>query len=128
MRRIMYIENKMGGLDGKGRIGWVEMSRTARSYQYRGRRLQKTESGYKFNCIHEESGDIYWVSGPSKNGTDKLYGGIVSVDEDARIEYWTKIRNQPESVHLYEYRSGGTTRTQGRSRGGDMGMRASSKA
>jgi hypothetical protein len=24
MRRIMYIENKDGGLDGPGRIGWVE--------------------------------------------------------------------------------------------------------
>jgi hypothetical protein len=32
MRRIMYVENRGGGLDGDGRIGWVEVSRT----EYRG--------------------------------------------------------------------------------------------
>jgi hypothetical protein len=26
MRRIMYVENKSEGLDGDGRIGWVELS------------------------------------------------------------------------------------------------------
>jgi hypothetical protein len=36
MKRIMYIENKSNGLSGSGRIGWVEMSRSTRSYVYAG--------------------------------------------------------------------------------------------
>lgn len=59
MKHVMYIECKADGLNGPGRIGWVEMSRTSRSYVYDGRRFLKTKSGYKYNCIEEESGDAY---------------------------------------------------------------------
>lgn len=100
MKRIMYIENKEDGLDGPGRIGWVEISRTSRSYSYDGKRFLKTKGGYKYNCVEEESGAEYWISGPKKRGGDKLYGGVVGIDEDAREEYWTNIRKQPESSHL----------------------------
>jgi hypothetical protein len=44
MKRIMYIENKSEGLDGLGRIGWVELSKSGQSFYYQGRRLQKTKS------------------------------------------------------------------------------------
>jgi hypothetical protein len=100
MKRIMYIECKDGRLDGSGRIGWVELSRTARSYVYNGKRFIKTKSGYKYNCIEEETRVTYWISGPKKRGGDRLYGGVVEIDEDARVEYWTKIRRLPESVDL----------------------------
>lgn len=100
MKRIMYIECKVNGLNGAGRIGWVEMSRSTRSYVYDGKRFQKTKSGFKHNCFEEGTGEEYWISGPKKKGGDKLYGGMVEIDDDARVEYWTKIRNQPESVHL----------------------------
>jgi len=116
MRRIMYVENKSGGLDGDGRIGWVEMSRTARSYTYRGRRLLKTKSGYKYNCVDEENGDAYWVSGPHRDGADKLYGGTVQIDEDACVEYWTRIRMQPARAAESSYRAGASTRTAGTTR------------
>ncbi|HYQ03891.1 MAG TPA: hypothetical protein VER96_34700 [Polyangiaceae bacterium] len=116
MRRVMYVENKGGGLDGRGRIGWVELSRSGRSYQYRGRQLAKTKSGYKYNCIDEETGEAYWVSGPHRDGADKLYGGIVQIDEDARVEYWTEIRQLPSLVALTEYRAGASTRTSGTTR------------
>ena len=33
MKRIMYIECKGDGLDGSGRIGWVELSRTASGWE-----------------------------------------------------------------------------------------------
>jgi hypothetical protein len=62
-------------------------------------------------CVDEENGDQYWVSGPRKDGADKLYGGIVQIDEDARVEYWTKIRDRPSCVELTEYRAGASTRT-----------------
>ena len=99
MKRIMYIECKGEGLDGPGRIGWIEISRSTRSYVYDGKRFLKTKSGYKYNCIEEETGEHYWISGPKKKGGDKLYGGVVEIDDDARVEYWTKIREQPESVN-----------------------------
>jgi len=125
MRRIMYVENKAGGLDGEGRIGWVETSRSGRSFLYRSRRLAKTKSGYKYNCIDEENGDEYWVSGPHEDGADKLYGGLVQIDEDARVEYWTKIRGLPGSAHLTEYRAGISTRTARSTRRNDLRRRRS---
>jgi hypothetical protein len=109
----MYVENKSGGLDGEGRIGWVELSRTGRTYSYHGRQLLKTKSGYKYNCIDDETGEHYWVSGPHKDGADKLYGGLVQIDEDARVEYWMKIRQRPSVVALTEYRAEASTRTSG---------------
>ena len=105
MKRIMYIECKSGGLDGHGRIGWVEFSRTARSFYYAGKRFEKTKSGYKYNCFDVETGENFWITGAKKKGGDKLYGGIVEIDEDAREEYWTKVRNLPEASNLNKYRS-----------------------
>jgi hypothetical protein len=100
MKRIMYIESKGEGLNGSGRIGWVEMSRTARSYTYDGKRFLKVRDGFKHNCIEEITGEPYWISGPKKRGGDKLYGGVVEIDDDARSEYWTVIRNRPGSAYL----------------------------
>ena len=45
------------------------------------------------------------MSGPKKDGSDKLYGGVVEIDDDAREEYWTAIRNLPENKELSKYRS-----------------------
>jgi hypothetical protein len=104
MKRIMYIERKSGGLDGVGQIGWVELSKSTRSYSYGGKRYLKTKSGYKHNCIEEETGAEYWISGPKKKGGDKLYGGVFNIDEDARVEYWTKVRGLPDCVDLKQSR------------------------
>mgnify|MGYP007071132917 CR=1 FL=1 len=123
MRRIMYIENKSGGLDGDGRVGWVELSKSRRSYRYRGRELLRTGSGYKYNCIDTETGEHYWVSGPRKDGADKLYGGVVQIDEDAREEYWTTIREEPSLVAWTEYRAGSSTRTSGMKRRNEARVR-----
>jgi hypothetical protein len=54
------------------------------------------------------------VSGPRKDGADKLYGGVVQIDDDARVEYWTTIRGMPASAQQTEYRAGASTRTAGR--------------
>ncbi len=124
MRRIMYIENKSGG---DGRIGWVELSRSGRTYHYRDRHLQKTKSGYKYNCLDEETREHYWVSGPREDGADRLYGGLVQIDEDARVEYWTIIRRQPALVALTEYRAGVSTRTGGSTRQTDRRIRQPSR-
>ncbi len=102
MRRIMYVEKK-DGLEGPGRIGWVTFSKSARSFYYGGRRLAKVRSGYKYNCLDAETGEEYWISGPHKDGRDRLYGGVVEIDEDAREAYWVKIRKQPENQHWHQY-------------------------
>jgi hypothetical protein len=118
MRRLMYIENKQGGLDGEGRIGWVEVSRSRRAYRYCGRLLQKVKSGYKYNCVDSETGEEYWVSGPRKDGADKLYGGLVQIDDDAVDEYWRTVRGRQagSTPFAHEYRAGASTRTGGRQR------------
>ena len=105
MKRIMYIESKAGGLSGPGRIGWVHFSRTMRSFFYRGQRFQKTPSGYKYNCLAADSGERYWISGPRKDGRDRLYGGWVEIDEDARVAYWTLIRKRADRVQATRYRA-----------------------
>lgn len=104
MKRLMYIESKAEGLAGPGRIGWVELSKSRRSYRYAGRTYQKV-AGYKYNCIDAESGEQFWISGPKKRGGDRLYGGVVEIDEDAREEYWSKVRSKPECIHLTSFRA-----------------------
>ena len=107
----MYVENKA---DGLGRIGLVEVSKSRRSYYYQGRCLQKTKSGYKYNCIDADTGESFWVSGPHRDGRDRLYGGIVAIDEDAREEYWVTVRKMPEKRQLTQYRPTSHGRTDGR--------------
>ncbi len=125
VRRIMYVESKGDGLDGEGRIGWVELSRSRRSFHYAGRELRKIKSGYKYNCVDAETGERFWVSGPRKDGADKLYGGVVHIDEDARVEYWRQIRACPDLVDQREYRAGASTRTGGSTRRNERRARAS---
>jgi hypothetical protein len=125
MRRIMYVENKGGGLSGQGRIGWVDLSKSKRSFYYGGRELAKVGNGYKYNCIDVGNGDHYWVSGPRKDGADHLYGGVVAIDEDARTEYWTTIRELPARAAESEYRAGASTRTGGSTRRNEKRMRGS---
>lgn len=72
--------------------------------------------GYKYNCFDEETGEQYWVSGPHKDGADRLYGGVVTIDEDAREGYWLTVRALPSLVHHTTYRAGGSTRTGGYTR------------
>jgi hypothetical protein len=127
MRRIMYIENKQGGLSGHGRIGWVDLSKSKRSYFYAGRELAKVGNGYKYNCIDVVNHDQYWGSGPRKDGADHLYGGVVEIDEDARIEYWTTIRKLPARVAESQYNAGGSTRTGGSWRRNESRARGTAK-
>ena len=45
-RRLMYLENKDGLIDGaRARIGWVTFSKTGKSVHYRGMELLKQKGG-----------------------------------------------------------------------------------
>ena len=94
--RIMYIESKAEGLNGPARIGRVTFNRTGRTLYYRGRSFQSLKgSGFKANYFDTGTGDAYWISGPRRDGLDRLYGRsalVVEIDDDVREEYWTEIR------------------------------------
>lgn len=92
----MYIESKAGGLEGDARIGRVTYSKSGRSLSFGGKVFLMAD-GFKSNYIEDESGEAYWITGPKKRGGDRLYGtGRVEIDDDVRVEFWTKIRDQPE--------------------------------
>ncbi len=93
--RIMYIEDKSGGLTGPARSGRVTFSKTGKTIYYRGRTFQSLKGrGFKANFYDVDTGAEFWISGPHKDGADTLYGGAqpVEVDEDVREEYWRDIR------------------------------------
>ena len=100
--RIMYLENKSEGLSGPARIGRVTFSKSGKSIYYKGSLFRSLKgSGYKSNYCEVETGDEYWISGPRKDGADRLYGERlpIEIDEDVREEYWITIRQQPENKH-----------------------------
>ena len=96
--RIMYIENESGSLNGPARIGRVTFSKTGKSINYGGRTFQTLKGrGYKANYFDVESGERFWISGPRKDGQDRLYAGSavpVDIDPDVAEEYWQDIRGQ----------------------------------
>lgn len=97
--RIMYIESKAGGLSGPARIGRVTFSKTGKTLYYQGRTFQSLKGrGFKSNFYDVATGEEYWISGPRKDGGDRLYGGrdLVEIDPDVRLEYWRDIRGLPE--------------------------------
>lgn len=97
--RIMYIEDKSQGLSGPARIGRVRFSKSGQTLRYGGKEFRSLKGdGFKSNFYDVETGDQFWVSGPRKDGLDRLYNERVPVfiDEDVREEYWTEIRQQPE--------------------------------
>ena len=112
--RIMYIEWKGGGfvdphgygrqstgggLHGSARIGRVTFSRTGATLHYGGKSFQSLKgSGFKANCFDLATGEQYWISGPRRDGADRLDKSDwpVEIDEDVRHEYWTEICKRPE--------------------------------
>ena len=94
----MFIEDKSAALSGgPARIGRVTFSKTGRTVYYQGRSFQRWE-GFKSNHVDVKTGEEFWISGPRRDGLDRLYGERVPVeiDADCRAEYWTEIRRQPE--------------------------------
>ncbi|MDI1296204.1 MAG: 1-deoxy-D-xylulose-5-phosphate synthase [bacterium] len=94
--RIMYIEDKSDGLNGSARIGRVTLSKSGQSVRYAGRTFQRLGGyGVKANYFDAEIGAHYWISGPRKDGRDRLYEGSTKpteVDADTKDEYWKGIR------------------------------------
>jgi hypothetical protein len=97
----MYLERKAGNLTGRARIGRVTFSKTGRTLYYRGQKFQSLKGqGFKSNYYDVDRGEDYWISGPKRNGSDRLYGGStpVEIDDDVREEYWRDIRRLPKRI------------------------------
>jgi hypothetical protein len=94
----MYIECKAESLSGPARIGRVTFTRTGATLRYGGKSFHRFTGGSKANYMEEGSGEPYWISGPRRDGTDRLYksNDPIEIDEDVRKEYWTEIRGMPE--------------------------------
>jgi hypothetical protein len=95
--RIMYIENKSGGLEGDARIGRVFFSKTGKTLYYQGKKFQSLKgSGFKASHIEVETRDEYWISGPRKDQDNRLYGGNrgVEIDDDVKDEYLAYINKK----------------------------------
>lgn len=96
--RIMYIEDKSEGLEGPARIGRVTLSKSGLSLGYGGRTFQRLGGqGFKANYFDTETRAHFWISGPRKDGRDRLYpgsGGPVEIDADVCDEYWADIRGK----------------------------------
>lgn len=58
-KRVMYIENKNGDIDGvRARIGWVSFSKSGLSVYYRGRTLKRLKGGgVRGNYFDEATGE-----------------------------------------------------------------------
>jgi len=95
----MYVEDKSGGLNGPAWIGRVTFSKSGASLTYRGRTFQRLGGqGFKANYFDVATGDHFWISGPRRDGRDRLYpqsAKPVQIDEDVADAYWTSIRRQP---------------------------------
>ncbi len=95
----MYIEDKSKGLSGPARIGRVTFSKTGRTLYYRGRTFRSLKgAGFKANYADVETGELFWISGPRRDGRDRLYGERlpVEIDEDVRREYCVHFRGSPD--------------------------------
>jgi hypothetical protein len=55
-------------------------------------------SGFKANYRNQDTWEEYWISGPRRDGKDRLHVSNipVEIDEDVREEYWSEIRKKPE--------------------------------
>ena len=95
--RIMYIESKAHGLTGPARIGRVLFSKRGSTLSYGDRSFQSLKGrGFKANYYDVATLEHYWISGPRKDGKDRLYDGgpPVLIDDDVWEEYWSEIRKQ----------------------------------
>ncbi len=96
--RIMYIEDKSDSLNGPARIGRVTFSKSGRSLTYAGRTFESLNGrGFKANYFDVETGQRFWISGPRKDGADRLYAAStlpIDIDEDVAEEYWSTIRGK----------------------------------
>jgi hypothetical protein len=102
----MWIEYKGDnkGIVGPARIGWVNVREKGKRLDYGQRRFRTLRgAGFKSNYYDVDTGEHYWISGCRKDGRDALYSTDVEIDDDARDEYWVKIRKKPANIEVRRF-------------------------
>lgn len=70
----MYVESKADSLNGPAWIGSVFFSKRGATLYDKGRSFRSLKGrGFKANYYDTETLDQYWISGPRKDGKDRLY-------------------------------------------------------
>lgn len=85
--QIKYIELKTGySDDGPAWIAKVDFSKTGRTIYFNGRSLKGNGHGYARDI---ETGELFWISGVKKDGTDRHWAGngIIQIDANVVEEY-----------------------------------------
>jgi hypothetical protein len=76
----------------------VTFSKTGKSISYQGRTFQSLKGrGFKANYVDIASGEDFWISGPRKDGNDRLYSQSslpIEIDDDVAEEYWRDVRGK----------------------------------
>lgn len=87
---LWYIELKTGFNDNGP--AWIARAKTSKSGQtiyFNGRALKRGARGAPGNFYDIETGEIYWVSGVKRDGSDRHWAGSgrVSIEASAVPEY-----------------------------------------
>jgi hypothetical protein len=93
----MYMEPKGIGthVDNlPARIGRVSFSKSGKTLRYRDQQFSRSR-GVCGNYVDDATGESYWISGCKADGNDRLFPGVVRIDDDVREEYWLVIRKRP---------------------------------
>ena len=90
-RELLYVELQDESLHrGPAWIALVKRSRSGRTVYFDGKALSRARGGgLAGNHIDRETGEVYWVSAPKKDGRDRhrYGGGPVQVEERALASY-----------------------------------------
>jgi hypothetical protein len=95
---LMYIELKTGYNDnGPAWIGRVRTSRSRRTVYFNGKAFKRSGRGSSGNHYDLETGDMYWISGVKKDGSDRHWAGSGQVIiEAAAVEEYLRITGARE--------------------------------
>jgi hypothetical protein len=82
--RVMYVEQKTArnrSLQDRGpaEVGEVSFSKTGSTIYFQGKSFKRENASCgNYRCI--ETGDVYWISGVKKRGTNRHWagGGLIS--------------------------------------------------
>jgi hypothetical protein len=95
---LMYIELKTGYNDnGPAWMGRVRMSRSGRTVYFNGKAFKRSGRGSRGNHYDLETGEMYWISGVKKEGTDRHGAGSGQVIiEAAAVEEYLRVTGARE--------------------------------
>jgi hypothetical protein len=86
-QELKYIELKTGySDDGPAWIGYVEYSKSGKTVYFNDKAFGGNGHG---GCSDIETGEIYWITGIKRNGSNRhqFGGGAIQIDETAINEY-----------------------------------------